>query len=65
VRENLVFLCAEEHRRITVNDPMTRSLLGQHLVSERLDVIGYVLGYLGQEQGAEWLRGRLFLDISP
>jgi len=52
----------ECHRRITANDEVCRVLLGEHLLAARWDVLDYVIGKLGEEQGRDWLRRKLFLE---
>jgi 5-methylcytosine-specific restriction endonuclease McrA len=60
-RANLVFLCKTEHQRVTVNDPVALKLLGEHVMSERPDIVDYLRSKLGA--GAEeWMRRRLLVD---
>jgi hypothetical protein len=63
---NFVSTCGDGtkgcHGMLTREDRGARWSLGQHLVTSRPDVIAYVKGKLGEEQGAEWLRLRLFIE---
>ena len=52
VRSNLVWLCAEQHGRITSNDAATRLLLRRHLEARRPDT----LSYLNRKMGDGWLQ---------
>jgi hypothetical protein len=52
----------ECHRKITANDEIACTLLGEHLMQHRWDVVDYVLAKLGPEQGRDWLRRRLFIE---
>lgn len=65
VPENLVALegsgTTGMHGKIENQDPEARRLLGEHLMNERPDVIFYVKDKLGETQGAEWLKNRLFV----
>ena len=60
VRENLVMLCGDgvqgEHGLLTVNDPVVRLLLVEHLVAERPDTVAHLEWRLGLEGAHEWLR---------
>lgn len=64
---NMVGLCGDgvsgEHGLIEAGDVPTREKLGQHLVDHRPDTIFYILEKLGEEQGKEWLRQRLYIHI--
>jgi hypothetical protein len=68
VRANLVMLDPVCHQRITVNDEVARTLLGEHLMAKRWDVIDYVIKRLAElhpeaeEPGRDWLRRRLFIE---
>jgi hypothetical protein len=63
VRENLVWLTAERHRAVTRNDADALRALGQHIRIFRPDTIAYIKRKLGEQQGAEWLRRRLYIEV--
>lgn len=59
VRENLVFLCNDQHTLVTRNDRATCHDLGHYLEEERPDIIDYVLSlHPANEQGWAWLERR-------
>ncbi len=58
---NLCVLCHSCHELITANNVTARRKLGEYLVCERLDTLQYLTEKLGEEQGADWLRRRLFI----
>lgn len=49
------------HGLLEANNVTARRLLGEHLILERQDVIGYVRGKLGEGPGNDWLSRRLFI----
>ena len=61
VRANLVFLCKREHARVTVNDPVSCRLLGEHVVTHRRDIVAYLETKLGAG-AADWIRRRLHAE---
>lgn len=65
---NLVCLCGSgttgHHGKVEAADTPTLVLLGEHLLLERPDTIGYIKAKLGEQEGVEWLRRRLHL-LSP
>lgn len=66
--ENIVPLCGDGtrgcHGLIEANDKTARKLLGIKLVEHRRDVIDYILLKLGEGKGTDWLRRRLFVELS-
>ena len=62
VRADLVLVCHSCHERLTANDEVMRTLLGEHLMAARWDVMDYIEEKLGDEQGRDWLRRRLFIE---
>lgn len=64
VRANLVFLRRDIHRRVTANDKVALTLLGEYIVSERPDTIEYLRWKLG-ERAADWMRRRLHIKETP
>lgn len=64
VHDNLVFLCHECHRRITVNDVVARRLLGEYLTDHRPDILTYIRdSFPSPEQGNSWLERRYFVGV--
>ncbi len=67
VPENLVALegtgTTGLHGRVTENDHCALSLLGDHILLNRPDVIFYVQDKLGEEAGRDWLRRKLFISL--
>lgn len=61
VRANLVWLRRDMHRRITANDPVVVNLLGEHIASERLDTVAYLVMKLGPGRAEDWMRRRLLI----
>jgi hypothetical protein len=53
------------HGLLEAEDEQTRRALGEYLLGERPDTIAYVLGKLGDVAGADWLRRRLFVEVTP
>ncbi len=69
VPANFAFLCGDGtrgcHGLITAEDEQTRAAFGRHILERRHDTIVYVLSKAGREQGIEWFRRRLFVDVGP
>ncbi len=65
---NLVSLCGSGttgcHGLIEANDIMVRRELGAYIKAHRPDTVAYVQGKLGQRQGTDWLRRRLYAPRS-
>ena len=59
VRANLVMLCGSGttgcHGLVESHDENTRSLLGEHVRSERPDVLDHLRWRFGEEGAQEWL----------
>ncbi len=63
VRANLVWLAAEHHRRITVNDEDARRRLGEYLRRERPDFYVYLVNKMGSPiMARDWIKRRLLVD---
>ena len=41
---------------------MAQTLLGEYLLAHRWDTIDWIEQRLGEEQGRDWLRRRLFIE---
>lgn len=65
--ENLVGLCGSgttgHHGLIENGDVPARLELGAVLLTDRPDVIFYMTGKLGEEEGREWLRQRFYMRL--
>lgn len=69
VPAGFVFLCGDGvrgcHGLITNEDREARAKLGAFIAAHRPDTIVYVLKKAGREQGVDWFRRRLFVDVEP
>jgi hypothetical protein len=54
---------AGHHGLIENGDVTTRIELGEYILRNRPDIIAYMQGKLGEEEGLEWLRQRLFMSV--
>lgn len=67
VERNLIGLCGDgvtgHHGLIEDGDVAARIELGDYILGERRDIIGYMQDKLGSERGLEWLRQRLFMSV--
>lgn len=67
VPENLVGLCGSgtsgHHGMIENGDVPARLELGAYLMAERPDTVYYMIDKLGDEEGREWLRQRLYMRL--
>ena len=65
--ENFVGLCGDgvtgHHGRIEHNEVATRILFGRYLTAKRPDVIRYIQGKLGEEEGKAWLAHRFYIAL--
>ncbi len=67
VRGNLLGLCGDgttgHHGLTESHDPETLTAVGTVIVTARTDVVGYMVGKLGEEAGREWLNRRFSTDV--
>ena len=67
VRGNLVMLCGDGvrgcHGRVEAHDAMVVKLLGEHIASDRDDVVAHLVWRLGESGAREFARRQLLVTI--